>query len=405
MLQSLFTIWTTQADSKRDIDLVAPSARRFPNCCSRLNATRCTSILKYRKSLLFSLILFLLFQFGYETYRYIVTISRPLWDIENLPDGDVMMNFGWSGSSSVSCPLHNWTDQGFASKVYDVFPLSNEWDLLEIRLEELYPVVTLFYIFEMPCFFDGTVKKTTYNDFRSRYSKYQDKIVYIKALQDECEKLDINSLPMFSMETKLRTFIRRRAHYDFQKTDVIFFGDLDEIPRRSTVELLRYCTGWPVDRIQLEYSNFMYSFSMFSRSYNPKPAAYRISSGMYDIGDVLHHGYRSMKSPILSEAGWHCSWCFGSIEEIIQKMKGYSHRDRLRHERLLSPEVVLENSCSGTDPLGYDLEVYSFSNLLDLYDGIKETYGTHNVPLLLQNQPHRFRFLLPGGCRHRPYKN
>jgi hypothetical protein len=63
--------------------------------------------------------------------------------------------------------------------VYDCFQFFNELDTLEIRLEELYPVVDKFIICESTKTHSGKNKPLRYIENADRYKKYADKIKYL----------------------------------------------------------------------------------------------------------------------------------------------------------------------------------------------------------------------------------
>ena len=74
--------------------------------------------------------------------------------------------------------------------------------------------------------------------------------------------------------------------------------------------------------------------------------------------------YRHSKSTelILSDAGWHCSYCFRSIPEYVMKMKGFSHADRIGGRiNLLDPKRIQDTICRGRDIFGMLPEAYSVS--------------------------------------------
>ncbi|EEB87915.1 hypothetical protein MPER_14526, partial [Moniliophthora perniciosa FA553] len=68
---------------------------------------------------------------------------------------------------------------------------------------------------------------------------------------------------------------------------------------------------------------------------------------------------------MLADAGWHCSFCFRTIPEYIQKMKGFSHSDRIGGNMdLLNPKKIQETICTGKDIFGMLPEAYRYADLL-----------------------------------------
>ena len=64
--------------------------------------------------------------------------------------------------------------------IIDSFLFFQELDLLEIRLEYLYPLVDHFIIVEARQSFKGSSKNFIFEQNRKRYKKYLDKITYLK---------------------------------------------------------------------------------------------------------------------------------------------------------------------------------------------------------------------------------
>jgi Glycosyltransferase family 17 len=117
-------------------------------------------------------------------------------------------------------------------KIYDCFTFFNELDLLELRLEEQYDHVDYFVIAEANTDFQGSSKPFYLEENWGRYSRYHDKIVYIK-VEDTPATLD----------GKVREYhLRNALSKGFQSADdndVIFISDCAELIRSSTFDLVR----------------------------------------------------------------------------------------------------------------------------------------------------------------------
>ena len=80
---------------------------------------------------------------------------------------------------SHACQLHGWAERQVKDfKVVDAILMSNEVDLLEIRMNELDSVVDKFFIIESNATFTGLPKKTHFADNRARFARFEDKITY-----------------------------------------------------------------------------------------------------------------------------------------------------------------------------------------------------------------------------------
>jgi len=107
--------------------------------------------------------------------------TRPLWDKAETP-AEVIPHFYGEGleMNEQTCKLHGWKpreDKGNL-KVLDAVLMSNELELLEIRMNELDAVVDYFLIVESNATFTGLAKETYFAKNRDRFAKFQHKIVY-----------------------------------------------------------------------------------------------------------------------------------------------------------------------------------------------------------------------------------
>jgi hypothetical protein len=117
-------------------------------------------------------------------------------------------------------------------KIYDCFTFSNELDLLELRLEEQHDHVDYFVIAEANTDFQGNVKPFILEENWERYSKYHDKIVYIKV-----EDIP-NTADSKGREQHLTNALSRGIQ-SADDNDVIFISDCSELVRPSTFDLIR----------------------------------------------------------------------------------------------------------------------------------------------------------------------
>jgi len=77
-----------------------------------------------------------------------------------------------------TCKMHGWPARNQNIRVIDAVLMSNELDLLEIRLNELDSVVDYFFIVESNATFTGLPKETYFANNRSKFAKFEHKIVY-----------------------------------------------------------------------------------------------------------------------------------------------------------------------------------------------------------------------------------
>ncbi len=105
---------------------------------------------------------------------------------------------------------------------------------------------------------------------------------------------------------------------------------------------------------------------------------------------------------MLSDAGWHCSFCFKTIGDFVFKARAYSHTDRLgppsMARRVLDPEHIKAAVCHGWDLFGMLPEAYTWSGLLGRWSGAGERESGGLPFALVQYGPQRWPWLLRSTC-------
>lgn len=128
-----------------------------------------------------TLVLFAVVQNQYQLKNTFSYATRPLWDKSAGPSEVIPHYYGEGLKMDAStCLLHGWKERQEKTdiKVLDAVLMSNELDLLEIRMNELDSVVDYFLIVESNATFTGLRKETYFAQNRERFSKFQHKIVY-----------------------------------------------------------------------------------------------------------------------------------------------------------------------------------------------------------------------------------
>ncbi|KAG6813572.1 hypothetical protein H0H92_009616 [Tricholoma furcatifolium] len=194
----------------------------------------------------FTLIVLVYFIFynHYQIKNALSYATRPLWDTVDGPK-QVIPHYYAEGMKmdQRACQLHGWKEREGRTnvRVMDAVLMSSELDLLEIRMNELDSVVDNFFIVESNTTFTGLPKKTYFAENRDRFSKFEKKIVY--------------RLQLTSMTAMLRDHMRTIPADD---PVLVIMSDVDEIPSRHTIELLKACDYGKAIHLQLR--NFLYSF-------------------------------------------------------------------------------------------------------------------------------------------------
>ncbi|KAJ3334778.1 hypothetical protein HDU91_002529, partial [Kappamyces sp. JEL0680] len=174
-----------------------------------------------------------------------------------------------------------------------------------------------------------------------------------------------------------------------QLGDWVLMTDVDEIPSWHTVKLFATCQGIPTP-VHLQLRNYMYSFEFLldRDSWRAKAVQY-----------PFHYGHGRASDLILADAGWHCSWCFKTLQDFRFKMEGYSHADRVHFAEILDLERIQSVICEGSDIFDLYPEAYSWSDLITKMGNIPRQASAIELPKALLKEPVKFGFLLPGGCK------
>lgn len=191
-----------------------------------------------------------------------------------------------------------------------------------------------------------------------------------------------------SLQRGAMNAILRRAGVSYG--DLVLMTDTDEIPYPHTLRLLKWCDGIPND-LHLEMPHFMYSFEF--------PVDYKIwQPSVHVYGPHTVYRHQRQTDVLLSNAGWHCSFCFRTINEYVFKMQAYSHADRVRRKEFLKADRIQRVICNGDDLFDMWPEEYTFQNLIKKLGPIPKSTSAVHLPAALLKYPDKFKYLLPGGC-------
>ncbi|KAF3667405.1 putative auxin-responsive protein IAA20-like [Capsicum annuum] len=340
------------------------------------------------------LILIPILLFGiYLHFHKITYFFRPLWDKPPPPFVHLPHYYAENVSMDNLCRLHGWTLRPEPRRVFDGIIFSNELDLLEIRWRELYPYVTKFVILEANSTFTGLPKPLYFSDHRERFAFAEDKIVH-GVFPGRIASPGSYEDP-FKLEGQQRIAMNRLLHAaGIFEDDLLIMSDTDEIPSHHTIKLLQWCDGvHPV--LHLELRHYMYSFE-FPVDYS----SWRATVHIYNRWTKYRHSRQT--DVILSDAGWHCSFCFRHLQDFVFKMTGYSHADRVRRRNFLKYSRIQKLICEGADLYDMLPEEYSFQELIKKMGSIPRSASAVHLPTYVIENADKFRFLLPGGCQRSP---
>ena len=219
-------------------------------------------------------------------------------------------------------------------KIYDCFTFFNEFDLLELRLRELYDHVDHFVLVEANRTFQNNSKPFYFIDNLKRFEPYLNKIIHY-TVADMPENTDA-----WGRERYQRDAIAR-AVVDSDPEDVIMIGDVDEIPRVETTQRLRE-SRQSIWGFRMPLFNFKFNYMMYTQDY------YSVWSGairrsllnspedfrrMRHVLNQCPYNFGDDNVQIIEHAGWHFTY-LGNEDFARSKIQSFAHDETNRPEIL-----------------------------------------------------------------------
>ncbi|TQW00367.1 hypothetical protein V2A60_001454 [Cordyceps javanica] len=272
-------------------------------------------------------------------------------------------------------------------KVYDLIMINTELDFLEIRLHALYDYVDYFIIVESPKTFQGDRKPLVIADNWDKFRPYHDKMIYHELTFPK----SFHPKRAWDYEDLQRDAMLDQAMYRLKGAtapingDVIVVSDVDEIPRPESLLVLRTCT-FP-RRLTLSSKFYYYSFQFLHTGpewQHPQATFYQgwrtIKPNNLRNGDGGLPWFRDQEKGVLSNAAWHCSSCFATIEQFLNKIASFSH-GWMNSEEYRDRDRIADAIRRGKDVWDRDQDQFE-----------KIEHNKDMPPLILQ-EPERFSYM------------
>ena len=245
-------------------------------------------------------------------------------------------------------------------EIYDCFLFYNEFDLLEIRLKELYDHVDHIVIIESDHTLTNHPKPYLFEQNLSRYSHWLEKIIHIK------HKSSCHSDAWQNVYNQRNALIR--GIESSKDDDIIIFNDVDEIIRASVIDYIRDHDHAVIYGLRMPLFNFKFNFM-------------RIDPGPYDVwttaaradwikkfgGQMVRNQlpnltnlpfeYRWNKhdyvhwtvenSHVIDHGGWHFGY-LGDNQWLYDKARNTVHQEDMTEEFFQQLEVeksIQEKKC------------------------------------------------------------
>lgn len=314
---------------------------------------------------------------------------RPLWESPPKPFNILPHYYHHNTSLEMLCNLHGWNLRESPRRVFDAVLFSNKIDMLTIRWKELYPYITQFVLLESNSTFTGLSKPLAFADNREKKFKFVEPRLTYGHVGGRFKKGENPFVEESFQRLALDQLIKLAG---IKEDDLLIMSDVDELPSGHTINLLRWCDGFP-PILHLQLKNYLYSYEYYVDS-----KSWRASVHLYKPGKTRYAHFRQSNT-LLTESGWHCSFCFRHINDFVFKMKAYSHTDRVRFLHYLNPRRIQDVICKGTDLFDMLPEEHTFREIIGKLGPIPRSYSAVHLPGYLIQNADSYKYLLPGNCK------
>ena len=211
-------------------------------------------------------------------------------------------------------------------KIIDCFIFYNEIELLYYRLETLYNYVDYFILVESTYTFTGKEKPLHYNENKTKFNKYNDKIIHLIIDDFKYKYPDINfeNKEQWHNELQQRNFIKSGLNQlKLNLEDIITITDLDEIPDLNLFNNIKN-NKINIDIHKLEMDFYFYNLNskIVSKWYHAKILSYKKFLELGLTCDEIRH----YSCNVIQNGGWHLSF-FGDEHFIKNKLNNFSHQE------------------------------------------------------------------------------
>lgn len=237
-------------------------------------------------------------------------------------------------------------------KVIDCFTFYNEFDLLNLRLNELNDFVDYFIISESSHTHRGNPKKLYFQENKEKFNKFSKKIINVVD-KKEYSRSDYS----WKIENNQRNEIAKGlSSLDLDNNDQILISDLDEIPNIETLKKVM-----PVEWVFTLEMDFYY-FTLYnkikknwkkSKILNYKTFIEKFNSSPQHVRDSVDYrkilNFRFDRN-VIKDGGWHFSY-FGDVDFIQNKIRNFAHFE-FDNEKYFNAKNILNSINNGVDLYG-----------------------------------------------------
>ncbi len=206
-------------------------------------------------------------------------------------------------------------------RCFDLFPFNGEYDLLQIKLEEMSSWIDHFILVESPVTFTGLPKPLYFAEAKDRFAKFLPKIIHVVA----------DEFPPFVDSAWAREFHQRDSAIKglsglCAPDDLVLLSDADEVVRRDAIDGFKGTVAGLRLRTYRYFLNYQRSADSERRP--SKTGLIRAKDLQFYGGSYARFGLPRARKAYIDDAGWH----FTSIADaagLAAKLRSYSHQENV----------------------------------------------------------------------------
>lgn len=195
------------------------------------------------------------------------------------------------------------------------FTFFNEFELVALKLEEVWNDIDVAIIVESPLTFSGLEKPYHFYEHRHDYKKYFSKIHYVQ------QPVPLVPDPWVREKYQRDVIADIARELSTDVDDVLINSDMDEIVSSSSIQAWR---RGETDHVPTSLEMNMYYYFLNNRAISQWCGGKIMR--LADLKTTLSTLRYDPNLPIIRNGGWHFSF-LGGVNRIKQKVLSYAHND------------------------------------------------------------------------------
>lgn len=225
-------------------------------------------------------------------------------------------------------------------KIYDCFSFYNELDLLEIRLNELNPIVDKFILVEAERTHQNKDKILYFEENKNRFAKFLNKIIHIIVPKSAF----VDSDAWYNERLQRRCILEGLG--EATDEDTIIVSDLDEIPSKNAIEEAIKNNKTLAVFDQLLHYYYLNTFLLDNNSAS-NYGSVLLKKSLFEKNTEIVRSREKHNFEKINNGGWHFSF-LGNKNFVYNKIQNYAHTEFCH----IDANTIAERLKNLEDPLG-----------------------------------------------------